>query len=108
MGQSWAQLLFAHWRVPAEALRRTVPEGVPLDERDGSAWLGITPFVVRGLRARGLPPAPFAGRFAELNVRTYTTIDGRPGIYFLSPRRRQPPGVAAPDACTACRTSTRA
>jgi uncharacterized protein len=84
MGQSWARLLFAHWRVPAEALRRTVPESVPLDERDGSAWLAITPFVVRGLRARGLPPAPFAGRFAELNVRTYTTIDGRPGIYFLS------------------------
>jgi uncharacterized protein len=84
MGQTWRWLLFAHWRVPAHVVRRAVPAELPLDERDGSAWLGLTPFVVCGARPRGLPPPPFAGRFPELNVRTYTTIDGCPGIVFLS------------------------
>jgi uncharacterized protein YqjF (DUF2071 family) len=51
---------------------------------DGSAWLGITPFVVTGLRLRGTPPLPWVSRFPELNVRTYVEIDGRPGIYFFS------------------------
>jgi uncharacterized protein len=50
----------------------------------GSAWLGVTPFVVTGLRARGLPPLPFASSFRELNVRTYVTRDDKPGIWFFS------------------------
>jgi uncharacterized protein YqjF (DUF2071 family) len=36
------------------------------------------------MRLRGLPPAPFVSRFLETNVRTYVTLDGRPGIWFLS------------------------
>jgi uncharacterized protein len=51
---------------------------------DGSAWLGITPFVVKGLHLRGTPPPPWVSHFPELNVRTYVEIDGRPGIYFFS------------------------
>jgi len=84
-GQTWCDLLFAHWRVPAEELRRVVPPPLPLHlDADGSAWLGITPFVVKGLRARGTPPLPWVSHFPELNVRTYVELDGKPGIYFLS------------------------
>ncbi|HWC48233.1 MAG TPA: DUF2071 domain-containing protein [Solirubrobacterales bacterium] len=84
MGQSWIDLLFAHWRVSEEALRRVVPEQLPLDTFDGEAWLGITPFCVRGVRLRGTAPAPSISTFPELNVRTYVSLDGKPGIYFLS------------------------
>jgi uncharacterized protein len=84
MGQSWVDLLFAHWRVPEEALRRVVPEQLPIDTFDGDAWLGITPFCVRGLRLRGTLPAPGLSTFPELNVRTYVNVGGKPGIYFLS------------------------
>jgi len=84
MGQSWERVLFAHWRVPAAALRRVVPERLPLDEFDGSAWIGLVPFVVRALRPRGLPPMPVGSCFPEANVRTYVTVDGRPGVYFMS------------------------
>jgi uncharacterized protein len=84
MAQRWERLLFAHWRVPARDLRRVVPDPLPIDEHDGSAWVGVTPFVVASLRLRGLPRPPLAGRFPELNVRTYTTVDGRPGLFFLS------------------------
>lgn len=84
MAQTWEDLLFAHWPVPVAELRRLVPSELPLDTFDGSAWLGVTPFMVRGLRLRLTPPLPLLSRFPELNVRTYVTVGGRPGIYFLS------------------------
>jgi uncharacterized protein len=84
MGQTWENLLFAHWRVPEEALRRVVHPDIPIDTYDGSAWIGVTPFTVTGLHARGTPPPPVVASFHEINVRTYATIDGKPGIYFLS------------------------
>jgi uncharacterized protein len=84
-GQTWCDLLFAHWRVPAERLRRVMPPSLPLHLwEDGSAWLGITPFVVKGLRVRGAPPLPWVSQFPELNVRTYVEVGGKPGIYFFS------------------------
>jgi uncharacterized protein YqjF (DUF2071 family) len=84
LAQTWEDLLFAHCRVSVDDLRRVVPSELPLDTFDGGAWIGVTPFLVRGLRPRLTPPLPLLSRFAELNVRTYVTIGGRPGIYFLS------------------------
>jgi uncharacterized protein len=84
MGQTWYDLLFAHWALAPEIVRPLVPRPLQLDERDGRAWLGVTPFVVGGLRSRGMPPLPWLSRFPELNVRTYVTYGGRPGIYFFS------------------------
>ena len=82
--QTWENLLFAHWRVSDEELRGHVPEELPLDTFDGSAWLGITPFRLSGLRVRGLPPLPRFSSFLELNVRTYVRVEGKAGIYFFS------------------------
>jgi uncharacterized protein YqjF (DUF2071 family) len=83
-GQTWLDLLFAHWSLPVEALRPAVPAELPLDTFAGQAWLGVTPFEVSGLRARWTPPVPGLSRFPETNVRTYTTVGGKPGVYFLS------------------------
>jgi uncharacterized protein YqjF (DUF2071 family) len=84
MAQTWDELLFAHYRLPAKALRPLVPQQLELEEHDGTAWLGVTPFVLTGFRLRGTPPVPALSRFLELNVRTYVTVDDRPGIWFLS------------------------
>ncbi len=84
MGQTWYDLLFAHWTVPLGALRSVVPPQLPIDLYEGEAWLGVTPFVVRGMRLQGTVPVPRLSSFPELNVRTYVTVAGRPGIYFLS------------------------
>jgi uncharacterized protein YqjF (DUF2071 family) len=84
MGQTWDDLLFVHYRVPTEQLRALVPDGLEVEQHSGSVWLGLTPFVITGLRARGLLPLPFASSFFELNVRTYVTRDGKPGIWFFS------------------------
>lgn len=95
MGQTWVNLLFAHWRIPEEALRKVVPPQLPIDTYEGSAWLGVTPFYVRGLRLRGTAPAPVLSSFPELNVRTYVSIEGKPGIYFLSLDADSGPAVTA-------------
>jgi uncharacterized protein len=94
-GQTWERLLFAHWRVDAAELRPLVPAQLPLDTHDGSAWLGMTPFRLTGLRLRGLPPLPGVSSFLELNVRTYTTVGDKPGIYFFSLDAQSPLAVAA-------------
>jgi uncharacterized protein len=83
-GQTWRDLLFAHWAVPEDELRGAVPDVLPIDTFDGQAWIGLTPFEVTGLRLRGTVLPPALARFPEINVRTYTTLDGRPGIHFFS------------------------
>jgi uncharacterized protein YqjF (DUF2071 family) len=82
--QSWIDLAFLHWRVDAEELGQLVPDAVELETHDGSAWLGITPFLLTGFRLRGLPPVPGISTFEELNVRTYVTRDDKPGIWFFT------------------------
>jgi uncharacterized protein YqjF (DUF2071 family) len=95
MGQTWADLLFVHWRVPAAALRPLVPDELEVETFDGEAWLAITPFRVGGLRLRGTLPLPALSSFPELNVRTYVTDGKKPGIYFLSLDAGSGPAVAA-------------
>jgi uncharacterized protein len=84
MGQTWDELLFAHWRAPADALRPRLPDGLELDLFEDEAWIGVTPFRVTGLRARGLPPLPLVSSFLEVNTRTYVTAGGKSGIWFFS------------------------
>ncbi len=84
MRQDWNRLLFAHWSFPPDVLRPLVPSTLPLDVRDGRCWVAVTPFHLSGLQARGLPPIPGTSTFPELNVRTYVSLDGKPGVYFFS------------------------
>jgi hypothetical protein len=84
LAQTWEDLLFAHWPVPADSVRALLPEGIEVDLFDGQAWVGVVPFRLTGLRLRGLLPAPGVSRFLELNVRTCVVVDGRPGVWFFS------------------------
>ena len=84
MVQIWHDLLFAHWPIPPEVMRQHVPAELPLDVFDGQAWIGIVPFHMSDVRPRWVPPVPGLSRFPELNVRTYVTLDNKPGIYFFS------------------------
>ena len=84
MFQSWRSLLFAHWPVPFEALRSLVPRQLELETHDGTAWVGLTPFCLVGLRARLVPPIPGLSTFPEMNLRTYVRVDDAPGIHFFT------------------------
>lgn len=86
MSQTWRDLLFAHWPVDAEQMRAAMPLALQphLDIYEGQAWLGVIPLRMFEVGLRGVPGIPTAANFAELNVRTYVTVDGKPGVYFFS------------------------
>jgi uncharacterized protein YqjF (DUF2071 family) len=88
MTQTWHHLLFAHWPIPAEAMRVLVPQALDLDLYAGQAWLGVVPFGMRNVRPRLLPAVPWLSHFPELNVRTYVRLRDRgivkPGVFFFS------------------------
>lgn len=85
MYQSWQQLAFMHWRVPADWLAQRLPPFLTLDTWENAGWLGIVSFQMRNIRPAFLPPVPWISNFLELNVRTYVVDpDGRPGVWFFS------------------------
>jgi hypothetical protein len=84
MGMTWSELLFAHWAVEPSRVERLIPAGLDLDVRDGSAWIGVVPFLMSNVSARCCPRLPKVSRFLELNVRTYVSRDGKPGVWFFS------------------------
>src|SRR5881394_2042807 len=81
---SWHDLLFAHWPVAASALEPHIPRGLHLDLFEGSAWLGVVPFWMSGVRPRGMPRVHPCSAFSELNVRTYVTDGEKQGVWFFS------------------------
>ncbi len=61
-----------------------MPAELVPDQHSGSAWIGVVPFRMTGIRPYGLPAVPVLSETLELNVRTYTTVSGVPGVYFFS------------------------
>jgi len=65
-------------------LRPLLPRQLQIDTFEGQAWLGVVPFRMTGVRLRGTPVLPGLSAFPELNVRTYVTCGGKPGVWFFS------------------------
>ena len=85
MFQHWQNLTFLHWRYQPETIQRLLPPGLAVDTFDGSAFVGLTPFVLSHLRAPFTPATPWISRFPETNVRTYVTGgDGERGVWFFT------------------------
>lgn len=84
MHQHWGKLLFMHWRVDEKLLRPLISAELEIDTFDGSAWIGVVPFTMWGIRASFLPAIPGTSAFHELNVRTYVHHRGVPSVWFLS------------------------
>lgn len=84
MQQTWNDLLFAHWPIDPNVMRPLIPSALELHTFNQQCWIAITPFHMSGIRARWLPKLPGLSAFPELNVRTYVTHGGKPGVYFFS------------------------
>jgi len=96
MYHRWTRITFLHWRYPPAVVRPLLPAGLELETFDGSAWIGMTPFLMAGVRAPGVPTLPWLSRFPETNVRTYVRDgQGRSGIWFLSLDAARLPAVLA-------------
>ena len=81
--QEWSDLLFLNYPIPVETLQTLLPDGMEVDSFDGQGWVSIVPFYLK-LAPRGFPENVWPVQFAELNVRTYVTINGHPAVYFFS------------------------
>ena len=83
--QAWRTVTFVHWRYDSRALQPTLPRGLTVQERDGSAWISLTALHMRDLRPAGPNWMPRWPAFAETNLRTYVQDpSGREGIWFYS------------------------
>jgi uncharacterized protein len=84
MRQRWLDLASVHWRYDPAAVQALLPAEVEVDTFDGSAWVGLIPFSMRGIGLPRGPAVPYLGSFAEVNVRTYVRVGDRPGVWFFS------------------------
>lgn len=85
MYHRWSEMTFIHWRYPPARVQALVPEGLTVETFDGTAWVGLTPFLMRDVRPPGLPALPGLSSFPETNLRTYVRDErGRSGIWFFS------------------------
>jgi len=82
--QEWHDVVFLHWAVPVDILRKLIPNGLSLDTFDGKGYISLVAFTAENSRPRILPPVPHVSDFLEINIRTYVVRSGRPGIYFLN------------------------
>lgn len=81
---SWHDLLFAHWSFDPVDVQALLPRGVVVDTFDNRAWIGVVPFRMSDVAPRGVPAMPWLSAFPELNVRTYVSLNGKPGVWFFS------------------------
>lgn len=83
----WLRAVFIHYAVEPEILQTEVP--FTLDVREGTAYVSLVAFIMRGMRffkgggATAWMTAPIATH-PFLNVRTYVRHEGEAGIYFLT------------------------
>lgn len=89
----WERLLFMHWPLPVSALEPLLPTGMKVDTFNGEGWLGIVPFFMTNVHPTFLPSVPGLSAFTELNVRTYVTVRGVPGVWFFSLEAANPVAV---------------
>jgi uncharacterized protein len=82
--QEWHDVIFAHWKLPVPVLQPLIPVGLELDLYEGDAWVSLVAFSIVGLRPRYFPSLSLLSDFHEINLRTYVTRNGKPGIYFFS------------------------
>lgn len=75
---------FLHWEISPAELRPRLPAGVEIDLYGGTAWIGVVPFDMKGITRRGFPAPRWLSDFPEINVRTYVTVEGKPGVWFFS------------------------
>src|SRR5262245_56798060 len=83
MLQRWHEISFLHFPAERALLQKRLPLQLRIDEFDGTAWLSITPFFLKGLRPL-LVPEMLGLDFPETNLRTYVQGPGGPGIWFFS------------------------
>jgi len=78
-------VLFAHWPLDAGVVESRVPDTLDVETFDGSAWVSVLALENRGFGPGPIRLPPWLERgVPQLNLRTYVTLDGQRGVYFLA------------------------
>jgi uncharacterized protein YqjF (DUF2071 family) len=92
---SWEDVVFLHFVVERQPLRRRLPDPLSLDLPLGEAWISLV-----AMRSRG--PAPLPARLlrglpshAQLSVRTYVSAGGERALFLLDQVVSSPTAAAA-------------
>ncbi len=94
MTHEWRNLLFLHWEFDPAVIQKTLPPGLYVDQFDGKAYIGITPFWMQNVTLKSFFAVPGVSDFFEINLRTYVYDKwGTPGIWFYSLDANQLLGV---------------
>ncbi len=88
--QTWRDVLFIHYRVDPNEIKKLVP--FELDLYDNHAIISVIPFFMDSIRFPFLPPIPKVSSLWELNIRTYVNVNGVKGIYFFTLETDSKPG----------------
>jgi uncharacterized protein YqjF (DUF2071 family) len=91
--QRWSDLLFLHWRLPAEMVAAVLPTGLTVDTWQGEAWVGLVPFRMSGVRPWWSCAVPWLSAFPETNLRTYVRHRGESGVWVFSLEAGNPVAV---------------
>ncbi|MDQ2050660.1 DUF2071 domain-containing protein [Natronolimnohabitans sp. A-GB9] len=83
IAMGWRHLLFANWPVDPAVVAARLPDGLVVETYDDRAWLSVVPYVNVDVRPRWVPSG-VGFELPELNLRTYVSRDGEPGVYFFS------------------------
>lgn len=84
MKQTWKDVLFAHYPVSRKVLEEIVPSQLTVDTFYQTGWISIVPYLTSSMHLRGVPPVPGISTYPGFNIRTYVTMNGKPGVYFFS------------------------
>ncbi len=84
--QFWGDLTFVHWPVEPQRVAHLYPPGTRPDVfSDGLTYVALVPFVMNRTALGTSLRLPYLGRFAETNIRLYSTDDAdRHGVLFRS------------------------
>ena len=82
--QEWNKVIFLHYQVDLDELKKWVPKEIEIDLFDGKPWVSLVAFSMEKIRPKHLPPFNPVSNFPEINIRTYIKSGHKTGVYFLS------------------------
>lgn len=82
--QEWNKVVFLHWAVDYDELKKIIPKDLVLDLFDSKAWVSLVAFNMDRISPRYLTSFPPISNFKEINIRTYVRYKEKPGVYFLN------------------------
>ncbi len=82
--QRAVQLTAAHWPVEPAVIAAVVSPRVTVDTFDGMAWITVMGMQVVDARPHFLPAVGPLSSFAQVGVRTYVRLAGRPAAWVVA------------------------